>query len=43
MNYIDKILWIVPREVSGDIDLVMVRKNPRDQRDTLGHGESATD
>jgi hypothetical protein len=41
--HVDKVLGIVPNEIFGHLELIVVRKYFCDQRDALGHGECATD
>ena len=40
---VDEGLRIVPRELSGHLNLIVVREDHRDQRDALVRGEGMTD
>ena len=41
--HIDEGLGIIPGEVSDHLNLITVRENHRDQKDTFARGESITD
>jgi hypothetical protein len=41
--HINKFLSIIPNEIFDCLDLSLVRKDCRNQRNALGHGKSVTD